>query len=62
MVAVLFSALYESWLTGSLNPYTVILVIILTLISEPELADERDPLQNDGPANPSEEHTAQALV
>ncbi len=37
LFSVLFSILYESWLAGSLNPYTILLVIILTIISEDEI-------------------------
>jgi hypothetical protein len=33
MFAITFSAIFESWLIGSLNPFTIIFVIILTLIS-----------------------------
>lgn len=37
MFSVLFSILYESWLAGSLNPYTSMLLIILTVMSEEEI-------------------------
>lgn len=37
MFSVLFSILYESWLAGSLNPYTILLLIILTIVSEEEI-------------------------
>ena len=37
MFSVLFSILYESWLAGSLNPYTIMLLIILTIVSEEEI-------------------------
>ncbi len=37
MFSVLFSILYESWLAGSLNPYTILLLIILTVMSEEEI-------------------------
>jgi len=39
MFAVLFSITYESWLVSSLNPYTIILVIILTVVSEDEIVN-----------------------
>ncbi|MBK6540786.1 MAG: O-antigen ligase family protein [Flavobacteriales bacterium] len=39
MFAVMFSVLYESWLSGSLNPFTIMLVIILTLVTEPEIVE-----------------------
>ncbi len=41
MFSVLFSIMYESWLVGSLNPYTILLLIIMTIISEAEIADWR---------------------
>ncbi len=37
MFSVLFSILYESWLAGSLSPYTTMLLIILTIVSEDEI-------------------------
>ncbi|HEX2616702.1 MAG TPA: hypothetical protein VHL57_04115, partial [Flavobacteriales bacterium] len=37
MFSVLFSVLYESWLVGSLNPFTIVMLIITTLISEEEI-------------------------
>lgn len=37
LFAVLFSALYESWLTASLNPYTILLLVMLTIMSEEEI-------------------------
>lgn len=38
MFAVLFSANYESWLVGSLNPYTIVLLMIMTVLSEEEIS------------------------
>lgn len=37
MFAVLFSINYESWLVGSLNPYTIVLLILMTVLSEEEI-------------------------
>lgn len=37
MFSVLFSILYESWLAGSLSPYTSSLLVILTVVSEYEI-------------------------
>lgn len=37
LFSILFSAMYESWLAGSLNPYTIVLLIILTILSEEEI-------------------------
>ncbi|MGB3526562.1 MAG: O-antigen ligase family protein [Flavobacteriales bacterium] len=37
MFSVLFSIFYESWLAGSLNPYTILLLVILTIMSEEEI-------------------------
>ncbi len=42
MFASLFSIMYESWLAGSLNPYTILLLIIITLLSEEEITDHPD--------------------
>lgn len=39
MFAVMFSITYESWLVSSLNPFTIILLIIVTVVSEPEIVD-----------------------
>ncbi|HRH69303.1 MAG TPA: O-antigen ligase family protein [Flavobacteriales bacterium] len=48
MFAVLWSITYESWLVSSLNPYTIILIIILTVLTEPEIvrgvSDGLDPV------------------
>lgn len=38
MFSVLFSIMYESWLMGSLNPYTIVLLMIMTVVSEDEIA------------------------
>lgn len=37
LCSVLFSVLYESWLTASLNPYTILLLVVLTIMSEEEI-------------------------
>jgi O-antigen ligase len=42
LFSVLFSILYESWLASSLNPYTILLLIILTMISEEEIVTGRE--------------------
>ncbi|HMC97061.1 MAG TPA: O-antigen ligase family protein, partial [Flavobacteriales bacterium] len=39
MFSVLFSIMYESWLMGSLNPYTILLLIIMTVVSEHEITE-----------------------
>lgn len=39
MFSVLFSIMYESWLVGSLNPYTIVMLIIMTALSEEEIAN-----------------------
>ncbi|MCB0765117.1 MAG: hypothetical protein KDB84_10460 [Flavobacteriales bacterium] len=38
LFSVLFSVTYESWLVGSLNPFTILLFVALTLLSEEEIA------------------------
>ncbi len=57
MFAVLFSVTYESWLVSSLNPYTIILLTILTIVTEEEIVLWRDhvtkaPPENEAPALP----------
>lgn len=42
MLSVLFSILYESWINGSLNPFTITLFVSLTIISESEIYDQND--------------------
>lgn len=37
MFAIMFSITYESWLVSSLNPYTIIVLIIITVVSEEEI-------------------------
>ena len=37
MFAVMFSILYESWLAGSLSPYTTLFLVILAVVSEDEI-------------------------
>jgi O-antigen ligase len=41
MFSTMFSVLYESWLTGSLNPFTIILLSIITVLSEEEIVNWR---------------------
>ncbi len=52
MFAVMFSVLYESWLTGSLNPFTIILLMIMTVLTEPEIVDweEREQAESEAEA------------
>ena len=47
LFAVLFSVNIESWLTASLNPFTIILMMILTLLSTQDFADSRLEAQNE---------------
>lgn len=42
MFAVMFSVTYESWLVSSLNPFTIILLIIITMVTEEEIAQWDD--------------------
>lgn len=52
MFSVLFSNIYESWLTASLNPYTPLLLVILTIMSEEEIIGSAD---REAPAGREEE-------
>jgi hypothetical protein len=45
MFAVMFSINYESWLVGSLNPYTIVLLMIMTVLSEEEIAGWRPSIE-----------------
>jgi O-antigen ligase len=40
MFAVLFAIIYESWINGSLNPFTVMLLVTITCITEDEVIDD----------------------
>jgi len=39
MFSVMFSIMYESWLVASLNPYTIVLLMIMTVVSEEEITN-----------------------
>ena len=39
LFATMFSVLYESWLTGSLNPFSILLVTIMTMMTEDEIVE-----------------------
>jgi len=41
MYAVIFSSFFESWLTASLNPFTIILFIILSIITNDAIIKEK---------------------
>lgn len=43
MYAVLFSTVFESWLTASLNPYTILLFLILSMLSNEEIFAPKAP-------------------
>lgn len=42
MFSVFFSLMYESWLIGSLNPYTIVLLMIMTVVTEPEIVQWKE--------------------
>ncbi|MBK7945540.1 MAG: O-antigen ligase family protein [Flavobacteriales bacterium] len=48
LFSCLFSIMYESWLVGSLNPYTIVLVIIMTVVTEHEIVQWRELSPPDG--------------
>jgi O-antigen ligase len=54
--SVLFSIMYESWLVGSLNPYTIVLLMTMTVVTEPEIVywKERgaEPAEDGPPESP----------
>jgi O-antigen ligase len=39
MFSTLFSIMYESWLVGSLNPFTIVLLTTMTMVTEEEIYD-----------------------
>lgn len=47
MFAVLFSITYESWLVSSLNPFTILLVILFTIVSEEEIVHWQDRVEEE---------------
>lgn len=42
LFTVLFSANYESWMAASLNPFTIQLLIILTILTSPEFNEQKN--------------------
>jgi O-antigen ligase len=60
MFSSMFSVLYESWLTGSLNPFTIILLSIITVLTEEEIVNWRAIAE--GGATEGEELTAEQQV
>ncbi|HEY0976820.1 MAG TPA: O-antigen ligase family protein [Flavobacteriales bacterium] len=52
MFSVMFSITYESWLAGSLNPFTILLLIMLTVLTEDEILhwNESEPGEEDAHA------------
>lgn len=42
LYAVIFSITYESWLAGSLNPFTIILLLTISIFFCPEFRSERE--------------------
>ena len=67
MFSSMFSVMYESWLTGSLNPFTIILLIIITVITEDEIvmwrekAEERRLEMEEGGAGAGDEAVEQVV-
>ncbi|MBX2980731.1 MAG: O-antigen ligase family protein [Flavobacteriales bacterium] len=61
LFSVLFSIMYESWLVGSLNPYTIMLLIVMTVTSEEEIArwedQEEEAPEEEAPDGPEEAPT-----
>lgn len=56
MYAILFSAFFESWLTASLNPFTIQALIVLTLVSSDEIAAILRPSQPEEQTEISEDN------
>ncbi len=47
MYALLFQIFFESWLAASLNPYTILLVVMLVILSSPEIVEK--PIEEEKP-------------
>ncbi|MBK9176729.1 MAG: O-antigen ligase family protein [Flavobacteriales bacterium] len=47
LFSTLFSIMYESWLIGSLNPYTIVLIMTMTVVTESEIVEWRTRSQSD---------------
>lgn len=47
MFAVMFSVTYESWLVSSLNPFTILLLIIITMVTEEEIVNWQEVPEED---------------
>ena len=55
MFGVMFSITYESWLVSSLNPFTIILLIIITMVTEEEIVRwDEDSEENQAPEEDKE--------
>lgn len=55
MFGVMFSITYESWLVSSLNPFTIILLIIITMVTEEEIVRwDEDSEENQAPEEDQE--------
>lgn len=56
MFSCFFSIMYESWLVGSLNPYTIVLLMVMTVVTEPEFSIV--PAAQEGEMDPASEEQA----
>ena len=63
MFSTMFSVLYESWLTGSLNPFTILLLSIITVLSEEEIVNWRgiEAERAEAGEEPTEEEPAEVV-
>lgn len=58
--AVMFTTYYESWLSASLNPFTSLFLISLTLLSQP--VQETEAAENEEVVSDSEEHPEKPVM
>ena len=42
MFAILFSCMFEAWFQGSLNPFTIIAILNITLLQHVDTTQEKD--------------------
>ena len=49
LFGLLLSISVESWLTASLNPFTIVLVIILSMLSNPYFYPQLYPIEDTNP-------------
>lgn len=47
MYTIMFSIIFESWLVGSLNPFTIVFLMILTLLTTTQYKEAKDKVESE---------------